>query len=87
MDQKSRPEYKEIRSRLIERGLSQSSQNGSIKAANLSQQKLAGSVVNESLYFYAIDTVNGGMALSEQWNFTLVQPSDSSKGKAPAVRR
>ena len=48
-------------------------------------QKLAKPVVHESLYVYAADKSNGGMALAEKWRLTLVQPSNQPMSKS--VRR
>ena len=48
-------------------------------------QKLAKPVVHESLYVYAADKSNGGMALAEKWSLTLVQPTCNPLRKS--VRR
>ena len=48
-------------------------------------QKLAKPVVHESLYVYAADKSNGGMALAEKWSLTLVQPACNPLRKS--VRR
>ena len=48
-------------------------------------QKLAMPVVHESLYVYAADKSNGGMALAEKWCLTLVQLESQPLSKS--VRR
>ena len=65
----------EIRSRLLERAKSQSSGYKGKKTVS----KLAKPVVHESIFVYAADKVNGGMALAEKWNLTLEQPSIPQK--------
>ena len=44
-------------------------------------------VIHESLYVYAADKVNGGMALAEKWRLTLVQPSGSSSRRKSVQRK
>ena len=69
----------EIRRRLIERGTSQSSHSGSHGVRGIHPlRKLAMPVVHESLYVYAADKANGGIALAEKWRLTLVQPTGLS---------
>lgn len=82
------PSVNEIRNRLIERGASQSSQNGS-GAQVVPSQKLAKPVVHESLYVYAADKINGGIALAEKWQLTLVQKTttNSSSQKRETRRK
>ena len=63
----------EIRRRLIERGTSQSSHSGSHGLRGTHPlKKLAMPVIHESLYVYAADKANGGIALAEKWRLTLV---------------
>ncbi len=63
----------DIKERLMEQGVSQSSQNGSRGVArSKSGKKLAMAVIHESMYVYAADKSNGGgMALAEKWRLTL----------------
>lgn len=65
---------------------SQSSHSGSVAAPYSTTQKLAKPVVHESLYVYAADKSNGGMALAEKWSMTLVQPT-SGTSLSKSVRR
>ena len=62
-----------IKERLMEQGESQSSQRGSRGVVrSKSGKKLAMPVIHESMYVYAADKSNGGMALAEKWRLTLV---------------
>ena len=50
--------------------------------------KLALPVIHESLYVYACDSVNGGIALAEKWRLTLEQKNRSnSQSKNSSIKR
>ena len=48
--------------------------------------RIAKPVVHESLYVYATDKANGGMALAEKWRLTLVQQAGSNRQRKSVNR-
>ncbi len=77
---------REIKDRLFQRGTSRtSSSKGS--AQKSPHSKLAKPVIHESIYVYASDNTNGGLALAEKWRLTLVQPTSSSRSKQKSTPR
>lgn len=44
-------------------------------------------MVHESLYVYAADKINGGMALAEKWQLILEQPAGSSNQQKESRER
>ena len=63
-----------------------SGRSGAVGTSPTSTNRLAKKLIQESLYIYAADKTNGGMALAEQWRLTFEQtdePKADSELKRP----
>lgn len=86
-DDENQVSLQSIKDRLFEGGRSRGS---CLSGSNHSPTcRLNKAVIHESIYVYASNKQNGGLALAEKWRLTLVKPdrSQTTQSKQPRPRK